>query len=168
MIISTAGDFTTPLSNLLRCSTTFTVNALLCSVGVSHMSVCPHCLCPVSENMQPEPDEWSVSSHSEFWIHGSLHGHSNQPNETTSLRGTVFFPSFLSIPFHYPVRLSGNPSVDICKDGKLNILKCMEEVKGGCVVFICWYSVVRILPGISVQVSAFLQLCMKSEYNQCF
>lgn len=102
-----AGDFTTPLSNSLQCLTIFTVNALLCSDGVSHVSVCPHCLCPVSGNVQPAPDEWSVNSHCEFWIHGSLHGHSNQPNEetcTTSLRGTVFFPSFLSTPFQYPVQ----------------------------------------------------------------
>lgn len=87
------------------------LSAPLCSDGVSHVSVCPHCLCPVSGNMQPEPDERSVNSHCEFWIHGNLHGHSNQPNEDTCavtihLRGTVFFPSFLSTPFQYPVQFN--------------------------------------------------------------
>lgn len=100
-------------------------------------------------------------------IHGSLHGHSNQPNEETcaiSLRGIVFSLLLCNILSS----LSGKPNVDIYKDDNLNIMKCLEEVNGDCGVVIHWYSMIKMLPGISVEVSDFLQLYMKGEYNQCF
>lgn len=128
------------LSNLLQCSITFTVNALLCSDGALHVSVCPHCLCPVSGNMQPEPDERSVSSHCEFWIHGSLHGHSNSLMKQSLWKELYSFLHFSLLLSSILSSLSGNPRVDICKYDNLNILKWMEEVNRGCGMVFPWYS----------------------------
>ena len=56
--------------------------------------------------------------------------------------------------------------MDICTDDMLNILKCMEEVDIGGFIHRC--SMARVLPGASMEVPVFLQLCTKGESNQCF